>query len=45
LDANRGFDRRRDAAIVMIVGVGLTLPAGTIVKLIFSGYLFKVVYE
>jgi len=34
-----------DTAIVMIVAFGGTLPIVTIVSLILSGYVFKVVYE
>jgi uncharacterized integral membrane protein (TIGR00697 family) len=34
-----------DTAIVMILAFGGTMPMGVIVSLIFSGYLFKVVYE
>ena len=34
-----------DTAIIMIVAFGGVLPLRVIVSLIFSGYLFKVVYE
>ena len=34
-----------DTAIVMVVAFGGTLPAQVIASLIFSGYLFKVIYE